>query len=86
MGRQDISKGVKGKDFIPSVSIKSFGAEVLWWQELVVGVPVSIFSALWNRRWLLQGRKKICDMMCHPDGQQRQKERYLGLHVWEETL
>lgn len=29
---------------------------------------------------------KICDVMCHPDGQQRQKERYLGLCVWEEIL
>lgn len=25
-----------------------------------MGAPVSIFSALWNRRWLLQGRKEVC--------------------------
>ena len=31
-------------------------------------------------------KEKICDAMCCPDGQQRWKGRYLGLHVWEEIL
>lgn len=49
-----------GDDSTPSVIPKLLEGEVLRWQEVVLGAPGSVFSALWDRRCLLQGRKKIC--------------------------